>query len=148
MWKTRVYETACFNKHNHIRCKETTTSVCPPTIPRQQRERIYVQETGVGTETDTLSPIRIIDHLIGCVGMTRSAYTKRNPDIIDLDKDHNYPKGYTDNLCPFPCLALHRGCDVPLLEPAVKKLYEACDDTDGVAMRDFTDITLEDLYRI
>ena len=32
MCETRVYEAACFNKHNHVRCKETTTSVCLHTI--------------------------------------------------------------------------------------------------------------------
>ena len=26
--ETRVYEAACFNKHNHVRCKLTTTSLC------------------------------------------------------------------------------------------------------------------------
>ena len=55
---------------------------------------------------------RIIDHPIGCVGLTLPAYVKNNKAVIGLEKDHKYSKRYTDNLCLFRCLNLHRGCDV------------------------------------
>ena len=91
---------------------------------------------------------RIIDHPIGCVGLTLPAYVKNNKAVIGLEKDHKYSKRYTDNLCLFRCLALHRGCDVRRLEPAVKTLYEMYDRDDGVPMQDFTGVTLDDLYRV
>ena len=42
--ETRVYEAACFNKHSHIRCKLTTTSVCIHIITAVQ---IVVRHTAV-----------------------------------------------------------------------------------------------------
>ena len=91
---------------------------------------------------------RIIDHPIGCVGLTLPAYVKNNKAVIGLEKDHKYSKRYTNNLCLFRCLALHRGCDVRRLEPAVKTLYEMYDRDDRVPMQDFTGVTLDDLYRV
>ena len=83
---------------------------------------------------------RIIDHPIGCVGLTLPAYVKKNKP--------NHSKRYTDNLCLFRCLALHRGGDMRRLEPAVKTLYEMYDRDEGVPMQDFTGVTLDDLYRV
>ena len=90
---------------------------------------------------------RIIDHPIGCVGVTLPAYVKNNKAVIGLERESNHSKRYSDNLCLFRCLALHRGCDVRRLEPAVAKLY-ADYDQDGVPMEDFTGVTLDDLYRV
>ena len=57
---------------------------------------------------------------------------------------HN--KRYKDNLCLFRCLALHRGCDLYRLEPAVKTLYETY-DRDHVPMGEFARVRLDDIYR-
>ena len=67
---------------------------------------------------------RIIDHPIGCVGMTALPMYIKNKAIIGLEKEGNNNKRYSDNLCLFRCLALHRGCESRRLEPAVKTLYE------------------------
>ena len=91
---------------------------------------------------------RIIDHPIGCVGVTLPAYVKNNKAVIVLEREPNHSKRYTDNLCLFRCLALHRGADRFRLEPAVKTLYEMYDRDDGVPMQDFTGVTLDDLYRV
>ena len=75
---------------------------------------------------------RIIDHPIGCVGVTLPAYVKNNKAVIGLEREPNHSKRYTDNLCLVRCLALHRGADRFRLEPAVKTLYEMYDRDDGV----------------
>ena len=90
---------------------------------------------------------RIIDHPIGCVSVTLSAYIKKNKTIIALETEQNHSKRYTDNLYIFRCLALHRGGDRCRLEPAVKTLYEAYAQ-DGVGMEDFAGVTLDNLYRV
>ena len=89
---------------------------------------------------------RVIDHPIGCVGMI-PVYIKKNKAVIGLEKEPIHSKRYNDNLCLFRCLALHRGCDIRRLEPAVKTLYEAYDQ-DGVPMEEFAGIKMEDLYRV
>ena len=92
--------------------------------------------------------IRIIDHPIGCVGMIAlPMYIKKNKAVIGLEKEGNNNKRYSDNLCLFRCLALHRGSDIRRLEPAVKTLYEAYAQ-DGVPMADFAGVTMDDLYRV
>ena len=91
---------------------------------------------------------RIIDHPIGCVGMiSLPMYIKKNKAVIGLEKEGNNNKRYSDNLCLFRCLALHRGSDIRRLEPAVKTLYEAYAQ-DGVPMADFAGVTMDDLYRV
>ena len=90
---------------------------------------------------------RIIEHPIGCVGMANlPMYIKKNKAVIGLEKDW-YSKRYSDNLCLFRCLALHRGCDRRRLEPAVKTLYETYAQ-DGVPMTAFAGVTMDDLYRV
>ena len=90
----------------------------------------------------------IIDHPIGCVGMIAlPMYIKKNKAVIGLETEPKYSKRYSDNLCLFRCLALHRGCAVRRLEPAVKTLYEAYAQ-DGVSMADFAGVTMDDLYRV
>ena len=90
----------------------------------------------------------IIDHPIGCVNMTPlPVYIKKNKAVICLETDPKYGKRYTDNLCLFRCLALHRGCDVRRLEPSTKTLYEAYNQ-DEVPMEQFTGVTMKDLYRV
>ena len=49
---------------------------------------------------------RILQHPIGCVGVSLPTYLKRNRAIVVLEKDHN-AKPYFDNLCLFRCLGLH-----------------------------------------
>ena len=91
---------------------------------------------------------RIIDHPIGCVGMTDlPMYIKRNKAVIALDTEPQYSKRYNDNLCLFRCLALHRGCERRRLEPAVETLY-ATYAQDGVPMAAFAGVTMDDLYRV
>ena len=91
---------------------------------------------------------RIIDHPIGCVGMIPlPSYIKKKKSVIDLETEPNHNKRNNDNLCLFRCLALHRGCDLHRLEPAVKTLYETY-DRDHVPIEEFAGITLDDLYRI
>ena len=90
----------------------------------------------------------IIDHPIGCVGMIPlPVYIKKNKAVIGLETEPIHSKRYSDNLCLFRCLALHRGGDVRRLEPAVKTLYEAYTQ-DGVSMEEFAGVTLDDLYRV
>ena len=91
---------------------------------------------------------RIIDHPIGCVGMTDlPMYIKRNKAVIALEKEPVHAKRYNDNLCLFRCLALHRGCERRRLEPAVETLY-ATYAQDGVPMAAFAGVTMDDLYRV
>ena len=51
---------------------------------------------------------RIVDHPIGCVGVTLPDYVKNNKAIVGLAKDE-HGAIYNDNLCLFRCLALHLG---------------------------------------
>ena len=74
-------------------------------------------------------------------------YIKKNKAVIGLEKEGNNNKRYSDNLCLFRCLALHRGCDRRRLEPAVKTLYETYAQ-DGVSMEAFAGVTMDDLYRV
>ena len=91
---------------------------------------------------------RIIEHPIGCVGMTDlPMYIKKNKAVIALDTEPQYTKRYNDNLCLFRCLALHRGCERRRLEPAVETLY-ATYAQDGVPMAAFAGVTMDDLYRV
>ena len=57
---------------------------------------------------------RIVQHPIGCVGVTLPDYVKHNKAIVGLEKDH-YSAVYRDNLCLFRCLALHMGRKVAAL---------------------------------
>ena len=68
-------------------------------------------------------------------------------NVTFLEKEPNNSKRYSDNLCLFRCLALHRGGDVRRLEPAVKTLYEAYAQN-GVPMEEFDGVTVDDLYRV
>ena len=91
---------------------------------------------------------RIIDHPIGCVGMTPlPVYIKKNKAVIALETEPNNNKRYSDNLCLFRCLALHRGCDRYRLKPAVKTLYKTYDQ-DGVSMEEFAGVKMDNLYRV
>ena len=74
-------------------------------------------------------------------------YIKKKKSVIGLETEPNHNKRYNDNLCLFRCLALHRGCDLYRLEPAVKMLYETY-DRDHVPMEEFAGVTLDDLYRV
>ena len=80
---------------------------------------------------------RIVDRPSGGVNVTLLAYVKNNKAVLGLQ----------NNMFLFHCLTLHRGCDVRRLEPAVGTLYDAYDRED-VVMRDFTRVTLDDLYRV
>ena len=97
---------------------------------------------------DTFFVNRVVDHSIGCVNMILlPVYIKKNKAVIGLETEFRYSKRYTDNLCLFRCLALHRGCDVRRFEPAVKTLYETYNQ-DAVPMEQFAGVTMKDFYRV
>ena len=78
------------------------------------------------TSSSTASSITL------CVRATPlPVYIKKKKSVIGLETEPNNNKRYNDNLCLFRCLALHRGCDLYRLEPAVKTLYEAYDHDHG-----------------
>ena len=79
---------------------------------------------------------RIVQHPIGCVGVTLPDYVK-NKAIVGLEKDH-HGAVYRDNLCLFRCLALHLGHEAAVL-------YAEYSDED---VHDFTGVKLDDLYRV
>ena len=58
---------------------------------------------------------RIVQHPIGCVGVTLPDYVKNNKSVVGLVKDHHSNATYNDTLCLFRCLALHLGRDVAAL---------------------------------
>ena len=80
---------------------------------------------------------RIVDHPIGCVGVTLPDYVKNNKAIVRLAKDENGAI-YNDNLCLFRCLALHLGREAAALYPEY---------TDTSA-HDFAGVTLDDLHKV
>ena len=87
---------------------------------------------------------RIVQHPIGCAGVTLPDYVKNNKAIVGLTKDE-HGVTYNDNLCLFRCLALHQGCDVRHLEATVVTLYAKYTDT---PVHDFAGVTLDDLSKI
>ena len=87
---------------------------------------------------------RIVQHPIGCVGVTLPDYVKNNKAIVGLTKDE-HGATYNDNLCLFRCLALHQGCDVRHLEATVVTLYAKYTDT---PVHDFAGVTIDDLSKI
>ena len=87
---------------------------------------------------------RIVQHPIGCVGVTLPDYVKNNKAIVGLTKDE-HGATYNDNLCLFRCLALHQGCDVRHLEATVVTLYAKYTDT---SVYDFAGVTIDDLSKI
>ena len=88
---------------------------------------------------------RIVQHPIGCVGVTLPDYVKNNKAIVGLEKDHHRNATYNDNLCLFRCLALHQGCDVRHLEATVVTLYAKYTDT---LVHDFAGVTIEDVHKV
>ena len=85
---------------------------------------------------------------MGCVqAISLPAYIKKKKSIIGLETEPNNNKRYNDNLCLFRSMALHRGCDLYRLEPAVKTQYEAY-DRDHVPMEEFAGVTLDYHYRV
>ena len=81
---------------------------------------------------------RIVQHPIGCVGVTLPDYVKNNKAIVGLVKDHNRKSTYNDNLCLFRCLALHLGREVAAL-------YAEYTNTPVHA---FVGVTLDDLHKV
>ena len=88
---------------------------------------------------------RIVQHPIGCVGVTLPDYLKHNKAIVGLEKDHHRNATYNDNLCLFRCLALHQGCAVRHLEATVSTLYAKYSHKD---VHDFAGVTIDDLSKI
>ena len=80
---------------------------------------------------------RILQHPIGCVGINLPTYVKRNKAVIGLEKDH-HGAVYRDNMCLFPCLAIHLGREAAVL-------YAEYSDED---VHDFISVKLDDLYRV
>ena len=87
---------------------------------------------------------RIVQHPIGCVGVTLPDYVKNNKAIVGLTKDE-HGVTYNDNLCLFRCLALHRGCDVRRLETTVVTLYAKYTD---MLVHDFAGVPLDELDKV
>ena len=58
----------------------------------------------------TIFDNRILQHLIGCVGIVLPHYVKCNKTVITLENDH-FSRPCVDNLCLFRCLGLHLGHD-------------------------------------
>ena len=81
---------------------------------------------------------RIVQHPIGCAGVTLPDYVKNNKAIVGLEKDHHCNATYNDNLCLFRCLALHLGREAAAL-------YAEYTDT---PVHDFAGVTLDDLSKI
>ena len=80
---------------------------------------------------------RIVQHPIGCVGVTLPDYVKNNKAIVGLAKDE-HGAIYNDNLCLFRCLALHLGREAAAL-------YAEYTDT---SVHDFAGVTLDDLHKV
>ena len=80
---------------------------------------------------------RIVDHPIGCVGVTLPDYVKNNKAIVGLAKGE-HGAIYNDNMCLFRCLALHLGREAAAL-------YAEYTDT---SVHDFAGVTLDDLHKV
>ena len=80
---------------------------------------------------------RILQHPIGCVGVSLPTYLKRNKAIVALEKDLD-AKPYFDNLSLFRCLGLHLGRDA-------MDVY--AEYTDQPA-REFRCFTIEELHKV
>ena len=80
---------------------------------------------------------RIVQHPIGCVGVTLPDYVKNNKAIVGLAKDE-HGAIYNDNLCLFRCLALHLGREAAAL-------YVEYTDT---SVHDFAGVTLGELHKV
>ena len=80
---------------------------------------------------------RIVQHPIGCVGVTLPDYVKNNKAIVGLTKDE-HGVTYNDNLCLFRCLALHLGREAAAL-------YAEYTDT---SVHDFAGVTIDDLHKV
>ena len=82
---------------------------------------------------------KILQHLIGCVGIVLPPHIKRNKSIIGLEADGNYNgRPYVDNLCLFRCLGLHLGRDVITL-------YEEYTDQ---PVRKFEGVVIDELHKV
>ena len=81
---------------------------------------------------------RIVQHPIGCVGVTLPDYVKNNKAIVGLVKDHYRTRTYNDNICLFRCLALHMGREAAAL-------YAEYTNTPVHA---FVGVTLDDLHKV
>ena len=80
---------------------------------------------------------RIVQHPIGCVGVTLPDYVKNNKSIIALEKDH-HGRPYVDNLCLFRCLGLHLGQDA-------KTIYTKYTDQ---TVDTFEGVTIDELHKV
>ena len=80
---------------------------------------------------------KILQHPIGCVGVSLPTYVKLNKAIVGLEKD-KHSKPYLDNLCLFRCRGLHLGRDA-------MDVY--AEYTDQPA-RQFRGVTIEELHKV
>ena len=99
---------------------------------RPNSDWVYVSVTNV-----TFFVNRILQHPIGCVGVSLPTYVKRNKAIVGLEKDH-YSKPYFDNLCLFRCLGLHLGRDA-------MNVYAEHNDQ---PVREFRGVAVEELHKV
>ena len=80
---------------------------------------------------------RILQHLIGCVGVSLPTYMKHKKAIVGLEK-HHYSKPYFDILCLDRCLGLHLGRDA-------MDVYAECTDQPA---RAFRGVAIEELHKV
>ncbi len=80
---------------------------------------------------------RILQHLIGCVGIVLPHYVKCNKTVITLEKDH-YSRPYVDNLSLFRCLGLHLAHDP-------KTLYAKYTDQ---PVETFESVIIDELHKV
>ena len=80
---------------------------------------------------------RILQHPIGCVGVSLPTYLKRNKAIVALEKDH-YSKPHLDNLCLFRCLSLH-------LDRDAMDVYA---EYTNQPARECRGVTIDELYKV
>ena len=88
---------------------------------------------------------KLHDHPIGSVVILPD-YIRRNNAVIGLVIDTNHNCAYTDNLCLFRCLALHRGQSRKTLERTTKTLFEEYSGKSDAV--NFPGITLDELRRV
>ena len=87
--------------------------------------------------TATIFVNRILQHLIGCVGIVLPHYVKCNKTVTTLEKGH-YSRPYVDNLSLFRCLGLHLAHDP-------KTLYAKYTDQ---PVETFEGVIIDELHKV
>ena len=72
-------------------------------------------------------------------------FLKNNKGLHSLTTSNKTGRPYTDQLCFFRCLALHRGAAVSALEAPTKELLNQFCNSIGMDVKDFDGVTLDQL---